>query len=327
MSEQNFGSAERPGASISQSGSGLEPSAGALLRDAREAAGLHLATLAASLKVPVKRLEALEQDRFDLLPDAVFARALASSVCRMLKLDSTGVLERLPGPIAPTSTTQNRGINEPFRSRNIGLGSTLGVQFSRPAVLAGLALLLGALVLIFLPVVQKDFAPSKLQTDASPGKDVLIQQLPEAAVVAGASSEGSAKSAVSPAPVSEPADVAGATAGASTPVSAAPAVTQDVASPAPVPALASNATPAVPVQALPYIIFRAKGESWVQVIDAKGVVVLNRTFGAGEVAEVSGTLPLKAVVGRAEVMDVQVRGQAFDLTPVAKNNVARFEVK
>ncbi|MGA8786291.1 MAG: helix-turn-helix transcriptional regulator, partial [Polaromonas sp.] len=171
MSEQNFGSAERPGASISQSGSGLEPSAGALLRDAREAAGLHLATLAASLKVPVKRLEALEQDRFDLLPDAVFARALASSVCRMLKLDSTGVLERLPGPIAPTSTTQNRGINEPFRSRNIGLGSTLGVQFSRPAVLAGLALLLGALVLIFLPVVQKDFAPSKLQTDASPGKD------------------------------------------------------------------------------------------------------------------------------------------------------------
>lgn len=31
-----------------------QPSAGTLLRDAREAAGLHIATLAVSLKVPVK---------------------------------------------------------------------------------------------------------------------------------------------------------------------------------------------------------------------------------------------------------------------------------
>ncbi|UUZ68449.1 helix-turn-helix domain-containing protein [Polaromonas sp. P2-4] len=53
-----------------------QPSAGTLLRDAREAAGLHIATLAVSLKVPVKKLEALEQDRFDLLPDLVFARWL-----------------------------------------------------------------------------------------------------------------------------------------------------------------------------------------------------------------------------------------------------------
>ncbi|HYE38489.1 MAG TPA: helix-turn-helix transcriptional regulator, partial [Ramlibacter sp.] len=50
--------------------------AGALLRDAREAAGLHVATLAANLKVPVRKLEALEEDRYDLLPDAVFVRAL-----------------------------------------------------------------------------------------------------------------------------------------------------------------------------------------------------------------------------------------------------------
>ena len=34
--------------------------AGALLRQAREAAGLHIAALAVSLKVPVKKIEALE---------------------------------------------------------------------------------------------------------------------------------------------------------------------------------------------------------------------------------------------------------------------------
>ena len=50
----------------------LAMSAGSLLRQAREAAGLSIATLAVLLKVPVKKLEALEADHFDLLPDAVF---------------------------------------------------------------------------------------------------------------------------------------------------------------------------------------------------------------------------------------------------------------
>ena len=47
--------------------------AGALLRQAREAAGLHVAALAVALKVPVRKLEALEDNRWDVLPDLVFA--------------------------------------------------------------------------------------------------------------------------------------------------------------------------------------------------------------------------------------------------------------
>ena len=37
-------------------------SGGAMLRQAREAAGLHIGALAVSLRVPVKKLEALEAD-------------------------------------------------------------------------------------------------------------------------------------------------------------------------------------------------------------------------------------------------------------------------
>ena len=78
-----------------------QASAGALLRAARETAGLHVAALAVSMKVPVKKLEALEADRFDLLPDAVFVRALASSVCRNLKIDPAPILSRLPHQHVP----------------------------------------------------------------------------------------------------------------------------------------------------------------------------------------------------------------------------------
>jgi cytoskeleton protein RodZ len=48
---------------------------------------------------------------------------------------------------------------------------------------------------------------------------------------------------------------------------------------------------------------------------------------SGESAAVSGALPLAAIVGRVDATEVQVRGKAFDLLPVSKDNVARFEVK
>ena len=76
--------------------------AGALLRSARQASGLHIAALAVTLKVPVKKLEALESDRLDLLADAVFVRALAASVCRTLKVDATPILALLPATSSPS---------------------------------------------------------------------------------------------------------------------------------------------------------------------------------------------------------------------------------
>ena len=42
--------------------------AGSLLRQAREAAGMHVSTLADVLKVPVAKLQALEADDWQALP-------------------------------------------------------------------------------------------------------------------------------------------------------------------------------------------------------------------------------------------------------------------
>ena len=69
--------------------------AGALLRQARQAQGMHIAVLAAAIKVSQRKLEALEGDRLDELPDATFTRALAQTVCRTLKIDPAPVLALL----------------------------------------------------------------------------------------------------------------------------------------------------------------------------------------------------------------------------------------
>lgn len=74
-------------------------------------------------------------------------------------------------------------------------------------------------------------------------------------------------------------------------------------------------------------MLRAKGSSWARVVDAKGVVQLTKTLAAGDVVKSTGVLPLSVVIGRADAVDVEVRGKALGLGSVAKDNVARFEVR
>ena len=303
-------------------------SAGALLRQAREAAGLHIAALAVALKVPVKKLEALEADRLDLLPDAVFVRALASSVCRTLKMDAAQVLALLPQTGKPRLGYQQTSINTPFRSPSDGPRPSLWAQVSRPAVLAGLLLLLGALVLIFFPAVQQ--------------QEMAVQPLASSAVGAPQPVPGSVEATPaqlqeSPRPTVSESPVAAAAAGGVLPAAkaiptglpAGSALLMPTASPADAPAAITAQATTTPSAAVAggLIVFTAKGTSWVEVTDAKGVVVLRRTLAPGEVAGASGVLPLAAVVGRVDATQVQVRGRPFDLGAVAKDNVARFEVK
>jgi len=298
----------------------LAPTAGSLLREARENAGLHIAALAVSLKVPVKKLEALESDRLDLLPDAVFVRALAASVCRTLKMDPAPVLEKLPGSAVPRLVPDASGINTPFRSPRDGPGPSWRDQLTRPAMLAVLALLLAALVLIFLPAVQP------LQSVAKSLDPASAPSQSDGVAVAQAAS---AAPTVLP-PVSQP--VAAGQQGDAAPLAPA-TMSLPSAAPAPTPvgAAAQPGTATLPTvngQAEGgLVVFKTRGESWVEVTDAKGQVALRRTMAAGESAGASGALPLAVVVGRSDATEVTVRGKPLDLAPVSRDNVARFEVK
>ena len=76
-----------------------------------------------------------------------------------------------------------------------------------------------------------------------------------------------------------------------------------------------------------FLLVRAKGTTWVQVVDANGAVLLRRTLQGGTTTAVNGVPPLAVVVGKADLAEVEVRGKPFVMTDVSKDNVARFEVK
>lgn len=304
-------------------------SAGQLLRAAREAYGLHIAALAVSLKVPVKKLELLEADRYDELPDAVFVRALASSICRSLKVDPTEILSKLPQTHKPSLSNAQPGINTPFRMPSNAPAPSAMTALSKPATLAVIALLLGALVLVFLPDISQK--TSDAASSAFTGlKDTALGSLPGgdnngAGTAMGAGSvltnDGGVKLAGADVSAVNPS----ATAVVSTPAGSTPAGSTSASSSASM--ATASGIPADGAMLDGLVVFRAKGESWVEVVDARGQVTLRKLLAAGESAAANGTVPLRVTVGRADQTTVTVRGKPFDGESLVRDNVLRFEVK
>ena len=321
MSEQvGQGTALPDEASMTEGQTAPSVTAGALLRHAREQAGVHVAALAVALKVPVNKIEALEVDRYDVFPDAVFMRALAASVCRTLKVDPAPVLALLPNG-APQTISVGSGLNASFKDPTGRFrAETSSLERRKPrwiGVAVGL-LLIGALAVALYP--RKDAGD-----DAS---------------VAGAASthEGTAdaqagvnNAPVGPAPVAEASapvesTPAGQTATAAPTAAVAPAAAAVASAPAAVDAAAAPAAIAA-VDASKGVEIRAKEASWVRIVSAVNGVMLERELKAGESVVAGGAAPWSVVIGRPEVTEVFVRGQSMPMDGFGRGKVARFEVK
>jgi cytoskeleton protein RodZ len=279
------------------------------LRQAREAAGLHIAALAAALKVPVKKLEALEAGRYEELPDMTFARALAASACRQLKVEPAFVLEQIPGAVRPPLGGATPPINAPFRSGDGSLSGGAMTWLSRPVVWGVGLLLLAAIGMAVLPQgwisrFQADNPPEAVPGVATPGSviELVVPSLPDG--VPQASSQG-------------------ATASDETVAATDPGVLAEApAVPAP-----TTAEPILAASASGLLTVRAVNESWIEVINGSGAQVVQRVLKPGETLDFSTAPPYSVVVGRADAVRVTVRGEPLDVMPYARNNVARFEVK
>ncbi|SFM39744.1 helix-turn-helix domain-containing protein [Variovorax sp. OV329] len=296
------------------SGDSSLQSAGDMLRAAREAHGLDVAVVAAALKVPPQKIEALEDDDIDALPDPVFARALAASMCRALRIDPKPVLAKLPDARNPglhTRPAMSQGFHTDVpRSGNGGAGSRTLLT------VVGL-LVVGAAVLFWLPQSMLDQLSASVDRIMSRESGAESKPQAEAPAVVG----------TAPAAVAEPAPTAATAAGVqpATPQLAAIAPAASAAS-----AAAPAAAPSTPAAAESgqLVVFNVRTESWISVTEAGGKQLVHRVVPAGETVALSGTPPLQVVVGRAAGVDVQVRGKAFDLAPLTRGGtVARFEIK
>lgn len=284
---ENDHSDNAPGSS---DGSTAPPlTAGKLLKAARERAGLHLGVLAVNLKVSVRQLEALEADQYPADQSPVFARGLAASFCRQLRVDPAPILALMPrtanylephGAVrqALVSPADFRRVNRAPRS----------FHFQAWWAAGGMLVLIAAL--IWLPGPSQWSWLENVTAYLSPSEPEVrtVNMVPEAL----------------PTPAGSAADEAalGAVVG--------------------VPALTDSST-TLPAQ----LLLAATQTSLVEVRDAKNQMIWSGVLNPGDTQRLSAVDLLSVVVGRADAVQVSFKGQSIDLKPHTKANVARFEVK
>lgn len=266
--------------------------AGALLRAARQQQGMHIVALAAAIKVTPAKLEALEAGRYHELPDATFTRALALTVCRVLKIDPTPVLAQMPGARDIGLGRVDGGLNTPFRDRPGRADPSEWAPWRRPVLWLVGALLLAAAAFVLVPSTPRPLA-------SLPGLDAASDAIGTAVLPPAASAP--ALPAVAPA-----------------------ATASDAAALAASPAAASAPTATTATAAGDALVLRALQATWVQAVDGAGQTLIARLVPAGETVELTATPPLRLRIGNAQGTELQFRGQPVDLATAARDNIANI---
>ncbi|WP_459724514.1 RodZ domain-containing protein [Methylobacillus methanolivorans] len=291
---------------------------GPTLVAARENLGLVAEDIANRLRLSLRQVQALENDDFAVLPEAVITRGFIRNYARLVNIDATPLL-RVYSQYVPAQDGQ--AISIP--SANIVISGEPGMSW-RPYVWFGvlLVVLLAAWIL-YVDFFQKhDVVPALAD---SPVSSIVEQD----SVIEGQALENVAPSEpVSPA--SAESAVAPEQAAASVPATAPQTTTEPAISPvqAAVPQPSSSeggqASPQVEGSRLKFSVTEA---TWVSVFDGNGKQILNKTLAPSSEEMIAGQPPFRIVVGNIHGTKLEYNNSPVDLAPYTKVNVARLRLE
>lgn len=314
------------------------PGPGAALRAAREAMGTGTADIASSLRVPVRIVENIEDERFDVLPAPVFTRAYIRSYAELVELDPDTMsfaYDRKTDPGEAIESEERRPAA--IAGKMAVLSRALKLPSWQSWVFSGTVILFVAAFGLFVWLMWPSDVPTSSGQDEPSGEAPVADEtrtdpsaadaLPEPAAPAGTLDETPA----------DPADRSGAPVTLLEPP-AGSAEDQPDAPPDSAPdtppeiSLDGAEEGSVPItNPLTYVpgdehvlVFRFIDDCWVEVLDAGGARVHGDLERAGNELEVSGQAPFALTLGYASGVELEYNGQPVMLEPHTKNNVARL---
>ena len=283
----------------------LLPSVGEQLRAAREKVGMSLTDLAQTLKLGQRQLEALENGEWTSLPGPTFIRGFVRNYARVIGIDHAPLMAQLDQVIDKPKSVLSVPASSPA---TVSYNSSSGRDDRRVVLIGVCAALLAALVYFLMP---DDLA--NLREQAQSVIDTLARKDEPAEPVA------PSETVAVPSP-SEPVFPPGST----------PQQVMNPHSVAPLEQLAP-ASSSVTSQEKPLdgastatLSFEIVRESWIEVKDRDGQTLLSQRLLAGSQKVLSGNGPLTLHIGYAPGVKMQWRGQAVDLEPFTRGDVARL---
>lgn len=291
--EETSKSAEAPAA--------LAPSQsfGAWLRHQREARSVSLREIADNSKISLRYLEALEQDRFDVLPAPVFARGFLREYARVVGLNADEVVNLYLVALEERGDSLRR-VERPKAARGDGAGSA-------PSSL-GYGLLLGLAVVLFVGIAALlSFFAERRRAVPSESKLVAPAAMVASAVKGnGESSPGALAPATGDAAAISPPLESGAPAAA--PVQPAP-----LALPGAGVATAGAPAPATLSPSGPFrVVLNFTQDCWMEsVVD--GNRRTSELKAAGETVQLEALEAIVLTLGNSRALTVEVDGVPFAL--------------
>ncbi len=297
-------------------------SVGTALREARVRHGLSVDEVSNRIKFAPRQIEALEADDFAHLPEATFLRGFVRSYARLLQLDTVSLLAALPHAPEQSVPLEAKALTEvPYpniyteRKHNIiWLAAALAV-----AVILGLsAWMLG----------------DKSKEQKAPGATVSGAQ--NATVETLALPDVLPVSAV---PDTEPATLTPSVENRNpdtesrmkenAEVKVAPQVVVPPVQPSTVPLSNPVVKPTAANNASeqPVIRLTFDADSWVEITDKNGKLLLSQLNHPGNEQGINGSPPFSLVIGNSKFVHLYYKGQAIDLAPHTKTNVARLTLE
>jgi cytoskeleton protein RodZ len=317
--------------------------AGALLRAAREAAGMSVDAVAQQLKLAPRQVRALEEGDYTHLPGRTFIRGFIRNYARLVRIDPEKVLGALPaGASAPMleapvlqQTAQTMGELPTNENSKSGFA-----RWAIPMTLA--AIIAAAATYEWLrppgesrtapgrdPVANIDRPATTSAKHEPPGEtsgtslqNPLAARAPDPPVAPPSASPAPAAT-TSPAPASAVSSSAPAPTASPAPASALSQAPANTAMAAAAPAVAPAATADEIIADQP-LMLAFRDYSWTEVRDRNGRVLLSGMNPGGTAQTVSGTPPLQIVIGNATDVSARYKGQQVDLAPYTRQNDARF---
>ncbi|MEO8197020.1 MAG: RodZ domain-containing protein [Thermoanaerobaculia bacterium] len=274
---------------------------GAWLRHQREARSVSMREIADNSKISLRYLEALEQDRFDVLPAPVFARGFLREYARVVGLNPDEVVNLYLVALEERAEGTRR-IEHPKPARAESLSSA-------PSSL-GYGLLLGLAVVLFVGIA----ALLSFLAERRRGVPTESQLVAPATMVAPASGAPAPAALVSLSPA-EPGIGAGEPAGtmAEAPASGSPmSPVATATSPAPAAAVAA-ADGVPPAAAGPFrVVLNFSQDCWMEsVVD--GIRRTSELKAAGETVQLEAFQSVVLTLGNSRALTVEVDGVPFAL--------------
>lgn len=292
-------------------------SVGHILRRARMAKGMSIDDVSRQLRLSTQQIEAIEREDFDRLPGRTFLRGFIRNYANLVQLDPVPLLQLLPES-APVISTYER---TPFENKQISFSSSRESSGNnRLVIVIILFVMILGVYFVFEDNNRKsdnNSVNNEVKTGAE--KTSVEIQLPLSATVKDAANSQTNKIPETNGPVNSGEHLE-AGSDIKTEIITIPTENKSI--------VRETEKPGVTSSDSGNLYFKFTADSWIKVVDGRGVPLFEQLKKGGSEQIIIGKRPFSIVVGNASGVNLTYNDTEIDISSYKRQDgTARFSLK